>query len=193
MQINMHPTTDDRRPTTDRVFRILFVCTGNTCRSPMAEGLCRSLLGHFRLQQDVEAASAGLHAVSGGPASRETVTIMEEKGIDLSGHRTACLTAEQAQSADLILTMEERQRQRLLEQFPEAAGKAFVLKEYVAMSNDGGPAPQVGTRQPGRYDIPDPFGQSMEVYRRCAMELASAVADVCIDIYHRLRPGQGWD
>ncbi len=111
------------------MLRILFVCTGNTCRSPMAEGLCRSFLDHFRLQEEVEAASAGLYATAGGPASREAVAIMAERGIDLSGHKTARLTAEQVRWADLILTMDEHQRRRLLEQFPEAVGKAFVLKE----------------------------------------------------------------
>ncbi len=172
------------------VLRILFVCTGNTCRSPMAEGLCRSFLGHFRLQQDVEVASAGLNAMAGGPASREAVAIMREKGIDLSGHETACLTAEKVRWANLILTMDEHQRERLLEKYPEAAGRAFVLKEYVAVPEaDAAPAAH-GTRRPGRYDITDPFGQSTEVYRRCAMELASAVADVCIDAHRRLEQGE---
>ncbi len=172
------------------MLRILFVCTGNTCRSPMAEGLCRSLLGHFRLQEEVEVASAGLNAMAGGPASREVVDIMAERGIDLSGHQTACLTDQQVRWADLILSMEEHQRRRLLEQFPEAVGKAFVLKEYVAARADAAPAAQVGTSRAGRYDIMDPFGQSAEVYRRCAMELASAVADVCIDVHRRLKRGE---
>ena len=94
MQTDMHLTTNDQRPTTNKVLRILFVCTGNTCRSPMAEGLCRSFLGHYRLQQEVEVASAGLNAVAGEPASREAVEIMRERGIDLSGHKTTGLTAE---------------------------------------------------------------------------------------------------
>jgi protein-tyrosine-phosphatase len=167
------------------VFRILFVCTGNTCRSPMAEGLCRGFLGHFRLQQEVEVASAGLNAMAGGPASREAVAIMREKGIDLSGHETACLTAEKVRWANLILTMEEHQRERLLEKYPEAAGKAFVLKEYVVA-----PAAQAGPKPADCYDVTDPFGQSTEVYRRCAMELASAVADLCIDVHRRLKQGE---
>lgn len=173
-------------------FRILFVCTGNTCRSPMAEGLCRSFLGHFRLQDEVDVASAGLYATAGGPASREAAIVMAEKGIDLSGHRTAGLTADRVRWADLILTMEEHQKQRLLERWPEAADKAFILKEYVeAPEADASVlALQTGTKRPGRHDIPDPFGQTAEVYRRCAMELASAVADVCIDIYRRLKQGQ---
>ena len=98
---------------------------------------------------------------------------MAERGIDLSGHRTACLTADQVRWADLILTMEERQKLRLLEKFPKAADKAFVLKEYVtAPEAAAGSTPgQAGADRavPGpadqaRYDIPDPFGQSTEVY-----------------------------
>jgi protein-tyrosine-phosphatase len=150
----------------------------------MAEGLCRSWLGRYQLRQAVEVASAGLHAVAGAPVSQAVVAIMSEQGIDLSGHVAVGLTAAKVREADLILVMEQRQRQQLLEQFPEAAGRAFVLKEYVAMTNDGAPAPPVGARQPGRYDIADPFGQSLEAYRRCASELASAVADLSIDLYH---------
>jgi len=168
-------------------FHILFVCTGNTCRSPMAEGLCRSFLGHFRLQDEVEVASAGLYATPGGPASREAVAALAEKGIDLSGHRTIGLSTDIVRWAHLILTMEERQRQRLWEQFPEAADKVFTLKEYVAAPTVTNGAPAV--KKPGRYDIPDPFGQPAPVYHQCAMELASAVTDLCIDIYHRLPRG----
>jgi protein-tyrosine phosphatase len=171
----------------------------------MAEVLCRSFLGRFQLQQEVEVASAGLDAADGGPAAREAAAVMAERGIDLSGHRTACLTADQVRWADLILTMEERQKLRLLEKFPEAADKAFVLKEYVtAPEAAAGSTPgQAGADRavPGPadrawYDIPDPFGQSTEVYHRCAAELASAVADICIDIHRRRQarepsPGSG--
>jgi protein-tyrosine-phosphatase len=188
----------------------------------MAEGLCRSFLGHFRLQDRVEAASAGLSAMDGKPASREAVAIMAEREIDLSGHQTACLTDEQVRRADLILTMEEHHRRRLLEYYPETASKTFVLKEYVAQDQaepsvfrsghvhripfgpgvdrmrrtegsgcGGGLDAEKDTRAPGaadrgRYDIMDPFGRSAEAYRRCAMELSSAVADLCIDLYHQL-------
>ena len=103
--------------------------------------------------------------------------------------QTASLTAEKVRWADLILTMEEHQRQRLLERFPEAAGKAFVLKEYVAVPG-AAPAARIGINRPGSYDILDPFGQSTEAYRRCATELASAVADVCIDVHRRMKQGE---
>jgi protein-tyrosine-phosphatase len=174
------------------VYRILFVCTGNTCRSPMAEGLCRSFLAQFHLQDEVDVASAGLQALDGGQVSLEAVGVMAEKGIDLSGHRTSCLTAARVQWADLILTMEERHRHYLLQQFPEAAGKVWVLKEYVASPEaaSGQPAPQAGPGWPGRHDIPDPIGRPAEVYSQCAMELSGAIADLCLDIYRRLKRGR---
>ncbi len=166
-------------------FHVLFVCTGNTCRSPMAEGLCRSFLIHFRLQDEVDVASAGLYATPGGSASQEAVAAMAKKGIDLSGHRTVGLSTDIVQWAHLILTMEERQRQRLLEKFPEAAGKVFILKEYVTTLEAASGAPAI--KKPGLYDILDPFGQPAPIYHQCAMELASAVTDLCIDIYRRLQ------
>jgi protein-tyrosine phosphatase len=178
---------DNQRPATN-MLRILFVCTGNTCRSPMAEGLCRSLLSHFRLGQDVRVSSAGLSAMAGWPASEAAIAVMAEQGIDLSGHQAVCLTIEQVRGADLVLTMEERQKQFLLEKYPAATGKVFALKEYAMRVEDE--VRQGGPKHSGRYDIPDPFGQPIEVYRRCAAALTSAITDICLDIRGRLKQRQ---
>jgi protein-tyrosine-phosphatase len=195
MQTDMHPTSNGQPPATNRAFRVLFVCSGNTCRSPMAAGICRGFLAHLRMEGEVEVASAGLHAFPGEPASWEAVAVMAERGIDISGHRTACLTLAGVQQADLILTMDERQKYSLLELYPDAAGKTFMLKEYTAAPEAGRPpgagrpqgeAARAGAGRAGQYDIPDPFGQTREAYRQCSMELTSAVADLCIDLYHRL-------
>lgn len=177
------------------VFRILFVCAGNTCRSPMAEGLCRSLLCKFQLQGEAEAASAGLQAMDGEQANHEAVRVMKKRGIDLSGHRASCLTSDRVQRAGLILVMEERQKQCLLERFPEAAGKVSVVKEYAAAleTASGQPAPQAGPGRPGRYDIPDPFGGPTAVYSQCAAELCGAITDLCLDIYRRRKRGRSPD
>ncbi len=168
-------------------FRVLFVCAGNTCRSPMAAGLCRMFLERFQMGEEVEVASAGLQAFPGGCASREAVALMAEQGIDLSRHCTACLTPAQVRQADLILAMEERQKRILIDLYPEAADKIFILKEYISC-----PRPELSAEQlSSRYDISDPFGQSPAAYRKCVSELSGAVADLCLDLYRRLRVNRG--
>lgn len=118
---------------------IVFVCTGNTCRSPMAEGLMRAELAKRGVSAAVT--SAGLAAM-GEPAADHAVTVMEECGVNLTRHRSRPLTRELAQAADRIVVMTENHRSLLL-----AAG---VDGEKITVPAGG---------------VPDPFGGSVEVYR----------------------------
>ena len=129
--------------------RILFVCTGNTCRSPMAAGLFAKMLQE-RGVTGIAVASAGLAAFDGAPASAEAVEVMRQFGVDLSGHRTRRLTREMVLTADLVLTMTKRHKEAVLALAPEAAGKVFTLREFAgnfAGGTDPGAAGKNGGRQ----------------------------------------------
>ena len=138
---------------------VLFVCTGNTCRSPMAEALFRQMVAE-RLgcrPDEIEAhgvivGSAGVAAWAGGRASTGALETMADFGIDLSGHESQPLTEQLVRQADVIWTMTASHRAALLAQFPEAGDRVAVLS-------------------PDRIDVVDPIGGPVETYRRCAGQI----------------------
>jgi protein-tyrosine-phosphatase len=142
--------------------KILFVCTGNTCRSAMAQALARRALEElFPDREDIEFISAGLAALPGGGASPQAVSVLKERGIDLSSHRSRQITPGDIEEASLVLTMTVFHRDSLRRAVPEAAEKIYTLAEY---AGSGG-------------DIPDPFGLSEETYRIVAGELNALIRD----------------
>lgn len=116
---------------------VLFVCSGNTCRSSMAEALARDWAEKAGVADRVRVISAGIEAFPGEPAAAAAVAVLKEEGIDLSGHRARLLDRELVQDADVILTMTRRHKEKILHQVPEARGKVFVLKE---LAEEGSPA-----------------------------------------------------
>jgi protein-tyrosine-phosphatase len=145
----------------DLAFSVLVVCTGNSCRSPMAAGILSKMLGGER----VFIYSAGTDAPVGSPATTFAVTTAAELGVDLNLPRSQQLDAGLVQSADLVLVMEEYHRKRVLELVPEAEPKTRLL---------------------GERDIADPIGRSLEFYRETAAELRRCLEPVPLEIRRRL-------
>ena len=133
-------------------FKLLLVCTGNTCRSPMAEAIARQVLAD---REGVSVSSAGVSAVDGMAASPEAVEAMREQGLDLSGHRSRALTPAMVAEADQIYTLTASHRRALLDLVPEAEVKVQRLES-------GG-------------DIVDPVGGSLALYRDTAAQIRRAL------------------
>ena len=129
--------------------KILFVCTGNTCRSPMAEAIAR------KLDKNLEVKSAGLFTVQGSTISPFAKEVLQENNI-VHQHQSTPFTKEVGDWADLILTMTKSHKDYIFSQYPDLRYKVFSLKEYVKA--DG-------------MDVIDPYGGSIDTYRRTFEEL----------------------
>jgi glycine hydroxymethyltransferase len=142
---------------------VLFVCTGNICRSPIAEGLFRRLLGN---RKDIEVASAGVHAVRGQPPSLYAVEVCEQDGVDIRNLRSQPLTAALVDQATHIFAMTGAHVETIHMLFPHGAEKTFLLREF---------------EEPGATvwrDVPDPIGLGRDVYEVCARTIKNALPSV---------------
>lgn len=141
---------------------IMFVCTGNICRSAMAEFLFKEKIRELGLQDKVKICSAGTYAYDGDVPTYEGLNVMKNVyGIDMSQHKATPIRNADVQEMDLILCMTNSHKNTLDMMYPDVMNKTFLLKEYVNMGNE----------------IDDPYGYGLDVYKSCAKEI-----DECLDL-----------
>jgi protein-tyrosine phosphatase len=179
------------------LLRLLIVCTGNICRSPIADGLLVTRL--VPLGGGIEVRSAGTWGRKGSPATPEAVSAAAQHGIDIQAHRSSTFTADLADRADLIITMTSEQAEEVLAEAPDAGPKTFTLKELVAILRSLPPVPSgnptrdgllrriadaagarsaAGYGAPADLDVADPLGLSETMYRAIAKELEGLVDEL---------------
>ena len=115
---------------------LLLICQANICRSPLAEGVVKKLIQEGDFQEGWTTGSAGTWALEGRPAHPYTLALLKEAGIDLNGHRSREVTEKILAEADLVLTMEAGQAEALRAEFPEQAGKVYMLSELAGLRRD---------------------------------------------------------
>jgi protein-tyrosine phosphatase len=176
------------------VLSVLLVCTGNICRSPMAEGFLRDRSSRF-LGGGIRVNSAGTWARGDQPPTPEAMAVAGERGVDIEGNRSTTFLPELADRADLVVTMTEEHKEEVLDLAPEVRAKVFTLKELVELLAELPAADPAVSRQalldriaaadrmrrhPGvvsavDMDVADPLGLSVEAYRATAWEIEGLI------------------
>jgi len=164
---------------------VAFVCTGNICRSPMAEAVLRDRAPSRSL--DLTVTSSGTWAIDGNRATPDAVDVMRRRGVDLSGHRSRSLDVRELRAADLVVAMTSVHLREIGEAAPDAIPKVVLMKELTELepgplAPDTAPSERMeallaARRPPWRraFDLDDPMGLPIWVYDRCATEIEASV------------------
>lgn len=142
----------------NKIKKILFVCTANICRSPMAEVILKEKLRNSG-NTDISISSAGLMDMKGGRARDEAIEIIRNIGVDISHHRSRHLTDDMVKEADMVIVMEASHRDKILGKYPESSNKVFLLSRF-------------GNEKGIERDVADPYGASVFYYRTAFREIS---------------------
>ena len=145
---------------------IIFVCTGNICRSAMADWMLKDKIQKNNLK-NIEVFSSGIYASEGDKPTYEAVEVMREIGIDLKKHHATNTRNSNITNMELILGMRNSHKEELIYLYPQLREKIFTLKEYVGYNREGH----------NNINIKDPWGYDIETYRACSAEI-----EECLDL-----------
>ena len=148
-------------------YKVLFICTGNCCRSPMAEGILKDYL-HRKKIKNIEVDSAGIMAPADLPPSNYAIMVTVENGIDISSHRSKLVNRELVESSDLVLVMEQSHKDYINKFFPFNKKKVYLLKNFAANAKDG--------------EINDPMGYDLDTFRTCFQELKKEIYRIILEL-----------
>lgn len=146
------------------IHNILFVCTGNTCRSPMAEGIFNSMAENENL--NVRASSAGIYVLPCSKVSKNSVDALSVENIDISKHQPKQLDFQLISDADLVLTMSSSHKSAIINEFPDLKNKVYTIAEFVGEKSD----------------ISDPFGGDLNLYKSCMIDIKSLIEKLILRI-----------
>lgn len=152
-------------------FKVLLVCTGNTCRSPMAEGILKKLLKEKDIK-GIEVNSAGVSALDGYPAAPFAIEATKIWDIDLNEHFSRRLTQSMLKEADLILVMSPEHLRHIAKMDKKSLEKSYLLKAFPQKNNNDNLA------------IEDPIGHPLEDYNQCFLELDEELRRILPEIIH---------
>lgn len=153
------------------MIRVLLVCTGNTCRSPMAEELLDDAIGRStKLAGKMKCRSAGTFACEGAEATSEAIQVMEEYGLNLEKHRARQFNCEMADKYDILLAMDYNVFEQMEALTPDYVQKMHTMLGY-AQGQDGESTEE-------RLTVLDPFNEGLEEYRECARQLDDAAKKI---------------
>jgi protein-tyrosine-phosphatase len=156
---------------------VLFVCTANQCRSPMAEAVLKSLVARRGEADRWQIQSAGTWAEPGRPATQLAQVVMRRRKIDLSDHRSRLIDADLLAATSIILVMTRHHQEAIQAEFPEIQHKVYMLSQLIDRS----------------FDIEDPYGGSLDDYELCATDLQDILTDGydrLVELVERTEPAQ---
>ena len=148
------------------MFKIMFICTGNICRSAMADWLMKKKVIENKLR-NIEIYSCGIYAAIGDTPTYEARDVMQEYDVDISKHRATNIRYSDIEKMDLILCATKSHKEAVIAMYPDLKEKTFTLKEYVNYNR----------QYHDSIDIKDPWGYDIETYRSCAGEI-----DECLEL-----------